>query len=97
MKNVCCHLFLFHKHIPFAPALPSCVVAHPEPCGIIDARVDDLIAVSLMNSRWHRLGGAALLALCVIGRPVDEKEPMSWDDLFSINKLLSEGSLFETK
>ena len=41
--------------------------------------------------------GAALLALYILGRPLNLNKPIKQDNLLAINKLLAEGSLSEIK
>ena len=39
----------------FTKAVPANVIAHPDVCGRIDVRVDDLITFGLLHDNWRRL------------------------------------------
>jgi len=83
--------------IPFKAAKLADVFVQVSEEGRADVFIDDIITVGYFSDCWKWLCGAALLALHIFDRPVDESEPVPRDDLLAINKLLSDGSPSEIK
>ena len=88
---------LLSDSIPFHNAKPADAKVHVSREGRADVFIDDIVTAGYNSARWKRLCGAALLAIYIFGRPVDSTEPVPRDDLLSLNKLLSEGSLLEVQ
>jgi hypothetical protein len=64
--------------------------------GKIDIFIDDGIAVTPdLGSNRHRAIQAMILAIHIVGRPLDPNEPILREDCLSLSKLAEEGTMFE--
>lgn len=90
---------LLEPTIPFHKARSMIIAPGLEPFGKSDVYVDDICLVGILkdNESECRLKNSILLALEIIGRPIDNNEPLSIDKLASKSKLLAESGLSETK
>ena len=80
---------------PLPAARRPDVIVELEAHGKADVFIDDIIPVGLWSPRCFRLISAVLLAMEIIGRPLNENDPLPREPLIALNKLLSEGGLDE--
>jgi hypothetical protein len=87
--------------IQYAKARPLLVNVPTEEVGMSDVYIDDICTVGVLGDgdkeREMKLKSSVLLAMDIMGRPCSELEPLPRDPLPSIDKLLSEAGLSETK
>ena len=89
---------LLDKNIPFHQAREADVHVPPRKEGKVDGYIDDLIPVVVHEGdNALRAANAVPLAIHIVGRPVNKKEPIQRDDLLSFSKLLGEGCMAELK
>ena len=82
----------------FAQTLDTAVNVEVHDSGQVDCYIDDLTTV-ILDLEENRIRGAAavLLAIFLVGRPVDPNDPIKQVDLVSLSKLKVEASLEEHK
>jgi hypothetical protein len=89
------------EKVPYAKARPLLVDVPLEKVGSSDVYIDDICTVGILEDGDRdtelRLKSSVLLAMDVMGRPQSESEPLPRDPLPSIDKLLSEAGLPESK
>lgn len=83
-----------------ATALPIDVDVLPSDNGKADIYIDDGITITVEKddedlSNLNKAAAAVLLAMHVVGRPDDEKDPIKRKNLCSLSKLAAEGTLAE--
>ena len=84
--------------IPFTQALPTIVSPPVDCCAKVDVYIDNKTTISLDNpSILPKARAAALLAIHIVGRPLQTVKPIPREDMVSITKLLAEGAMEETK
>jgi len=90
---------LLDSSIPFKQARPMIVEPKVERFGKSDVYLDDICLVGVLSDdeSERRLKNSILLAMEVVGRPMNKNEPLPRDDLASKSKLLAESGLSEQK
>ena len=82
----------------FAQALETSVKVEVHENGQADCYIDDLTTIILdIDKNWKRGAAAVLLAIFLVGRPVDPNDPIKRVDLVSLSKLKAEAALEEHK
>jgi hypothetical protein len=84
---------------PFCSAKPMIVNPEVEKVGKSDVYVDDICLVGVLKDEKSelKLKNSILLALEIVGRPINKREPLVCKELASKSKLLAESGLSETK
>jgi hypothetical protein len=83
---------------PFTKALPTSVQIQISNMGQTDCYIDDLTTTTVeIGDNTEREAAATLLAIHMIGRPVDNRDPIKRLDLVSMSKLQVEAALEESK
>jgi hypothetical protein len=82
----------------FTPSLPTSVQIKVSDSGQTDCYIDDLTTTIVeSDENCTRASAAALLAISIIGRPLNPKDPIKRLDLVSLSKLQAEAALEEQK
>jgi hypothetical protein len=83
---------------PLNQALPMAVQVNVLDEGQTDCYIDDLTTTVVdIGDNMKRAAAAALLAIYIVGRPVDERDTIKRKDLVSLSKLEAEAALEESK
>jgi hypothetical protein len=90
---------VLEQAIPYHSAKPMIVNPGLEKVGKSDVYVDDICLVGVLkdNESELRLKNSILLALEIVGRPINKSEPLIREELASKSKLLAESGLSEIK
>jgi hypothetical protein len=86
-------------NIPFHSAKPIIVHLWLERVGKSDVYIYDICLIGVLkdNESENRLRNSIILALEIVGRPINKREPLIREELASKSKLLAESGLSETK
>ena len=83
---------------PFNKALPLIVNVAPSNMGQCDCYIDDLTTTVVdIGNNAKRAAAAVLLAIFILGRPLDPEDDLKRVDLVSLSKLQAEAALEEQK
>ena len=88
---------LLDDSVSFGQAREADVIVHPQSYGKVEGFIDEIMYTGWLSECWKRLAGALLLSIHIFALPLASNEPISRDDLLSLNKLISKDSPSEIK
>ena len=85
-------LSLLPDTIPFSPALDLDVDVPVDDIGRTDVYIDDIIVAAPLSKHFSKVINCVPRTLYILGRTIQDDEPLPYDILLVLTKLLGEGT-----